>query len=255
MSEVGAGVTDLVLGAVLVGCAAWMRRTPGVHRYWALVWWSAGAGAFAGAAHHLLFSGSPRAADLSWVVVGVLVAVALSYLLAATATATLDERWARVVIRVRVAGLLAYAAWMVIVGIGRTAPLVLCESVTMAAIVGLWCYGWYAGRPEAGRVLVAIAVLALSAVPFALPAGSSRPRSAWTRARFSTWPRSPACCCSPGWSSTPRAPLRARAPGRRQSPGGRCLVCVKATGAGIASPLGSTGRRRPKASTRFGSTA
>ena len=170
MSEVGAGVTDLVLGAVLVGCAAWMRRTPGVHRYWALVWWSAGAGAFAGAAHHLLFSGSPRAADLSWVVVGVLVAVALSYLLAATATATLDERWARVVIRVRVAGLLAYAAWMVVIGIGRTGPLVLCESVTMAANVGLWCYGWYAGRPEAGRVLVAMAVLALSAVPFALPA-------------------------------------------------------------------------------------
>jgi hypothetical protein len=85
--------------------------------------------------------------------------------------ATLDERLARVVIRVRIAGLLAYAAWMGFVGIGRTAPLVLCESVTMAAIVGLWCYGRYAGRPEAGRVLVAIAVLSLSAVFFALPAG------------------------------------------------------------------------------------
>lgn len=171
MSEVGAGVTDLVLGTVLVGCAAWLRRIPGVHRYWALIWWSAGAAAFAGAAHHLVFSSSPRAADLSWVVVGVLVAVALSYLLAATATATLDERWARVVIRVRVAGLLAYAAWMAIAGIGRTAPLVLSESLTMAAIVGLWCYGWYAGRPEAGRMLVTIGVLALSAVFFVLPAG------------------------------------------------------------------------------------
>jgi len=170
MSEVGPGVTDLVLGAVLVGCAGRLRRTPGVHRYWALMLWSAGAGAFAGAAHHLVFSGSPRAADLSWVVVGVLVAVALSYLLAATATATLDPRWARVVIRARVAGLLVYVAWMAIAGIGRTAPLVLSESVTMAAIVGLWCYGRYAGRPEAGRVLVAMAVLALSAVFFVLPA-------------------------------------------------------------------------------------
>ena len=103
--------------------------------------------------------------------VGVLVAVALSYLLAATATATLDARWARVVIRARVAGLLAYVAWMAIAGIGRTAPLVLGESVTMATIVGLWCYGRYAGRPEAGRVLVAMAVLALSAVFFVLPAG------------------------------------------------------------------------------------
>jgi hypothetical protein len=171
MSEVGAGVTDLVLGAVLVGCAGWLRRTPGVHRYWALMWWSAGAGALAGAAHHLVFSHSRLASDLSWVVVGVLVAVALSYLLAATATATLDERWARAVIRVRVAGLLAYAAWMAIAGIGRTAPLVLSESVTMAAIVGLWCYGLYVRRPEAGRVLIALAVLALSAVFFVLPAG------------------------------------------------------------------------------------
>jgi hypothetical protein len=59
---------------------------------------------------------------------------------------------------------------MGIVGIGRTAPLVLCESVTMATIVGLWCYGWYVGHPEAGRMLVAIAVLAVSAVFFVLPA-------------------------------------------------------------------------------------
>ena len=99
MSEVGAGVTDLVLGTALVGCAARLRWTPGVHRYWALIWWSAGAAAFAGAAHHLVFSHSARAADLSWVAVGVLVAVALSYLLAATATATLDERWAVLVVR------------------------------------------------------------------------------------------------------------------------------------------------------------
>lgn len=171
MSEVAAGVTDLVLGAVLVGCAARLRRAAGVHRYWALMWWSAGAGAFAGAAHHLVFSGSQRAADLSWVLVGVLVAVALSYLLAATATANLEQRLAGAVIRVRVFGLLAYAAWMGIAGIGRTTPLVLSESLTMAAIVGLWCYGLYTGRRQAGRVLVALGVLALSAVFFVLPAG------------------------------------------------------------------------------------
>jgi hypothetical protein len=172
VSEVGAGVTDLVLGAVLVVCASRLRRAPEVHRYWALMWWSAGAGAFAGAAHHLVFSGSPLASDLSWVLVGVLVAVALSYLLAATATANLEERLAGAVIRVRVVGLLAYAAWMGIVGIGRTTPLVLCESATMATIVGLWCYGLYAGRRQARRVLVAFAMLALSAVFFVLPAGA-----------------------------------------------------------------------------------
>ena len=171
MNEVGAGVTDLVLGAVLVSCASRLRRAPGVHRYWALIWWSAGAAAFAGAAHHLVFSSSRRAADLSWVVVGVLVAVALSYLLAATATENLEQRLAGAVIRVRVVGLLAYAAWMGIAGIGRTTPLVLSESLTMTAIIGLWCYGLYAGHRQAGRVLVALGVLALSAVFFVLPAG------------------------------------------------------------------------------------
>ena len=171
MNEVGAGVTDLVLGAVLVACASRLRRTPGVHRYWALMWWSAGAAALAGAAHHLVFSHSARASDLSWVLVGVLVAVALSYLLAATATQTLEPRLAGTVIRIRVLGLLAYATWMAIAGIGRTAPLVLSESLTMAAIVGLWCYALYAGHRLAGRVLVALGVLALSAVFFVLPAG------------------------------------------------------------------------------------
>ena len=169
MSEVGAGVTDLVLGVVLFGCAAWLRRTQGVHRYWALTWWSAGAAAFAGTAHHLVFNHSRRASDLSWVAVGVLIAVAISYLLAATAVVILDERLARVVIRARIAGLLAYAAVMGLVGIGRTEPLVLSESVTMAAIVGLWCYAWVTGRPGAGRVVAAISVLALSAVFFLFP--------------------------------------------------------------------------------------
>jgi hypothetical protein len=171
VSEVGAGVTDVVLGAVLVGCAGWLQRTPGVHRYWALMMWSAGAGAAAGAAHHLLFAGSKRASDLSWVVVGVLVAVAISYLLAASATEILDDRLARLVIRLRVAGLIAYVVVMAVVGIGRTAPLVFSESATMTAIVGLWCYALYAGRPGAARILVAMAVCAASAVVFVIPAG------------------------------------------------------------------------------------
>jgi hypothetical protein len=105
-------------------------------------------------------------------VVGVLVAIAISYLLAGTATVILDERLARWVIRARIGGLIAYAVVMVVVGIGRTGPLVLSESVTMAAVVGLWCYALWTGRPGAGRMLVVIAVLAASAVFFAFPAGT-----------------------------------------------------------------------------------
>jgi hypothetical protein len=171
VGEVAAGVTDLVLGAVLVGCAGWLTRTPGVHRYWALMFWSAGAGALTGAVHHLLFEESQLASDLSWIVVGVLVAVAISYMLAATATEILERRLARLFINLRIAGLLAYGVGLAAVGIGsRTTPLVVGESVTMAAIVGLWAYARYVRRPAAGRMLVAIAVCALPAIFFAFPA-------------------------------------------------------------------------------------
>jgi hypothetical protein len=172
VSEVGAGVTDVVLGAVLLWCAARLQRTAGVHRYWALMLWSAGAAAVAGAAHHLVFHGSRRASDLSWVVVGVLLATAISYFLAASATELLDRRLARWFIRLRIAGLVAYLVVIAVLGIGRTKPLLLSEAVTMAAVVGIWVYAVRAGRPGAARMLAAIAVCALSAVVFALPSGA-----------------------------------------------------------------------------------
>lgn len=172
MQEVAAGVTDIVLGAVLVGCAWRLQRTAGVHRYWALMLWSAGAAALAGAAHHLLFHGTRRASDLSWVAVGVLVAVAISYMLAASAAELFGRRLARLVIGLRVGGLLAYLVVITTTDVGRTGPLLLSESVTMTAIVGLWLYALHVRHPGAGQMLAAIAVCALSAVFFAFPAGT-----------------------------------------------------------------------------------
>jgi hypothetical protein len=172
VNEVAAGVTDLLLGAVLVGCAGRLQRTAGVHRYWAVMLWSAAAAAVAGAAHHLLFHGTRRASDLSWVVVGVLVAVAISYMLAASAAVLFGRRLARIVIGLRVGGLLAYLVVIATTDVGRTGPLLLSESVTMTAIVGVWFYALRVRHPGAGQMLAAIAVCALSAVFFAFPAGT-----------------------------------------------------------------------------------
>lgn len=172
MEEVAAGVTDVVLGAVLVGCAGRLQRTAGVHRYWTLMLWSAGAAALAGAAHHLLFHGTRRASDLSWVAVGVLVALAISYMLAASAAELFGRRLARLVIGLRVGGLLAYLVVITTTDVGRTGPLLLSESVTMTAVVGVWLYALKVQHPGAGQMLAAIAVCALSAVFFAFPAGT-----------------------------------------------------------------------------------
>jgi hypothetical protein len=172
VGDVAAGVTDLVLGAALVVCAGRLQRTAGVHRYWALMLWSAAAAALAGTAHHLLFHGTRRASDLSWIAVGVLVAIAISYMLAASAAELFGRRLGRIVIGLRVGGLLAYLTVITTTDVGRTGPLLLSESVTMTAIVGVWFYALYVRHPGAGEMLVAIAVCALSAVFFAFPAGT-----------------------------------------------------------------------------------
>jgi uncharacterized protein DUF6962 len=174
MGEVAAGVTDLLLGAVLVVCAGRLRMA-GAHRYWVSMFWSAGAGALVGAAHHLLFEDSKTASNASWIAVGVLIAVAISYMLAATATELLDRRRARLFINLRIAGLAAYLVGLAAAGVNsRTTPLVIGESLTMAAIVGLWLYALRVGHPGAVRMIVAIVVLALPALFFAFPQDSLR---------------------------------------------------------------------------------
>jgi hypothetical protein len=169
VGETAAGLTDLLLGTVLAGCAWKAWTVPGLHRYWAMTLWAAAAGAYAGVAHHLIFAGSRRASDLSWVLVGLLVALAISYLLAATAAELVNERMARLFLRIRFAGLAAYIIVLSTVGIGRTLPLVLSESVTMTSIVALWCYGLAVGYPRAPRMVVAIAGCGLSAATMAIP--------------------------------------------------------------------------------------
>jgi hypothetical protein len=174
--ELAAGVTDILLGAVLVWCGLRLRANDGVRRYWVLMFWTAGAGAFAGVVHHLVFYGSKRASDLSWVVVGVLVAIAISYLLAASAYEVVDPRLARLFVSLRVGGLVAYLIVITTLGVGRTLPLVLSESVTMASIVALWVYGLHIGHPRAARILLAMGVCGLSAAAMAVHAGLD-PRS------------------------------------------------------------------------------
>jgi hypothetical protein len=164
-----AGVIDLLFGAVLVYCAVRAQSSPGVHRYWWLGFWVAAASAFAGAAHHLVFKGSRQAAELSWVVVGVLVALAISYLLAASALELFGPRAVRIAIGLRCLGLGAYLVAAAF-GLGGTQWLLLCESLTMASVVGLWIYAVAVNYPGGGRMLIAIVANALPTLAFVLPA-------------------------------------------------------------------------------------
>jgi hypothetical protein len=114
-----------------------------------------------------------RASDLSWSLTGVLVAVAISLFLAASATELLDRRLARLVVGL-VTLILAGYVLAAGLGAGGTRSLVVSESVTMAAIVGLWARAAYAGRPGGGLLLLGIVLSAASAVFYAVPAGTLR---------------------------------------------------------------------------------
>jgi hypothetical protein len=163
VQDVAAGSTDLVLAAVLLGCAEVLRRAAGLRRSWSVAFAAFGAAAAVGAAHHLVLGEAPA----NWLLTTVLVALAISALLAASAGEVVEGPVARALLALRVAGLGAYALSVALGGIGGTLPLVLCESVTMLAVVGLWAYAARAGHPAALRVLVAIAACAAPSVFYA----------------------------------------------------------------------------------------
>ncbi|MQA88221.1 MAG: hypothetical protein GEV03_27275 [Streptosporangiales bacterium] len=169
MGNLAYTVTDLILGLAVVTCAVRLLTVPAVHRYWHMTFWFAGAGAFAGAAHHGLFN-----TGASWIAVGVLVVIAISYYLIASAREVLSRRWTRIVAVIRGVGVAAYGA-AVAVGESGLLPLLLCESLTMASILGLWLYAGHVGHPMAVPMAVAISVNALAGVVFALPASLTTP--------------------------------------------------------------------------------
>src|SRR5262245_63412068 len=84
LSEPASSLTDLALGVVTIALALRLQRTPGVHRYWRLTFWWAGAAALAGAVHHGVVTYSDTWAGPSWAVISTMVVVTVSYLLAAT---------------------------------------------------------------------------------------------------------------------------------------------------------------------------
>ncbi|GAB2762115.1 hypothetical protein GCM10027174_43410 [Salinifilum aidingensis] len=156
-------ITDLLLGSTILACAGLLLRVPALDRAWHLTFWFAGASALAGALHHGLFH-----AEASWTAVGVLIVIALSYLLAASSRQVLGRRGTRIVLGVRTAGLLAYAV-AIAAGEADLAVLLVAESLTMASILALWIHAAHQRHPMARSMIVAIGANGLAGIVFALP--------------------------------------------------------------------------------------
>jgi hypothetical protein len=155
LAQPAQSLTDLALGIVVVTLAVHLRRVPAVHRHWLASFWWAGIAALAGAVHHAVLVRWARPAEISWTIISVLVVVAVSYLLAATVLEVLGPGRARMFWLLRSIGLVAYLGAAVSGHAGVTAML-MCESLTMLSVLGLW--GWAAlhDHPLARPVLVAV---------------------------------------------------------------------------------------------------
>ncbi|HEX2504145.1 MAG TPA: hypothetical protein VHK00_09380 [Miltoncostaeaceae bacterium] len=168
LSEPALSLTDLALGLVVIALAVRLQGTPGVHRYWRLTFWWAGAAALAGAVHHGVVTYSDTWSGPSWAVISMMVVVAVSYLLAASVVEVLGPGRGRVFWVLRSAGLVAYAG-LAIAGYAGVNSILACEGVTMLAILWLWGRALREGHPLALPVIVAILASGAAAGVRALP--------------------------------------------------------------------------------------
>lgn len=172
LSEPAASLTDLALGVVIVALAIRLERRRDVHRYWRLTFWWAGAAALAGALHHGLVTYSGTWRGVSWGVISTMVVVTVSYLLAASVHEVLGPGRARVFWVLRTGSLVAYIA-LALSGRAGIGSILLCEGVTMLAVLALWGIAAHRRHPLAGPVILAVLASGVAGAVRAAPEGVS----------------------------------------------------------------------------------
>ncbi|MGD9694327.1 MAG: hypothetical protein AB7V42_01545 [Thermoleophilia bacterium] len=161
-------LTDLVLGLVVTGLAIRLGRYPGIHRHWRRTFWWTGIAALLGAVHHGVVTHSDTWAQPSWAVISMMVVIAVSYLLAATVHEVLGPGRGRVFWLLRSVSLVAYAA-LALTGHAGVNSILLCEGLTMIAVLVLWGTALRERHPLAPAVTCALAASAAAAAARAIP--------------------------------------------------------------------------------------
>ena len=168
LSEPASSLTDLLLGVVVLLLALDLRRRPGVHRYWLLTFYWIAAAALSGAVHHGVVTYSDRWSGPSWARISGMVVLAVSYLLAATVVEVLGPGQGRIFWILRSVGLIAYAV-LALTGHAGIEAILLCEGLTMAAVLGLWVLAIRRRNPLAWPVALALVASMIAATARAMP--------------------------------------------------------------------------------------
>ena len=160
--EPARSLTDFALGILALIAAVWLsaRETGNPHWRWFFAW--IGIVALWGGFHHGFIVGHETAAKISWSAISLMVAIAISYLLAASVNSVLGKGRGRPLLIVRAVSLAVFFS-LVVSGNASITTLLLTEGLTMAIVLALWVHAWQKEQPGVSLVLAAIIFSMLAA--------------------------------------------------------------------------------------------
>jgi hypothetical protein len=163
-------VTDAVLGIVALLAALGLGGQSKTYARWRWAFVFIGLAALLGAVHHGFLEDTPSIARHTWAAITILVAVSISFVLAATISTVLGEGRGQALMVVRSVSL---GVFIVLALLGETAvsTLVITEGGTMLIILGLWAMAMSRREPGVLLIVAAMVVSAAGGVVRNLPVG------------------------------------------------------------------------------------
>ncbi|MCH8296764.1 MAG: hypothetical protein IH873_01725 [Chloroflexi bacterium] len=160
--EPASSLTDFALGILALMAAGRLssRVTADSNWRWFFAW--IGIAGLWGGFHHGFIIGHETLAAISWSAIILLVAVAISYLLAASVNSVLGKGRGHPLLVVRFISLAVFSL-LVVSGNATVITLILTEGLAMALVIALWVHAWQKEQPGVGLVLAAIMVSMLAA--------------------------------------------------------------------------------------------
>ena len=160
--EPASSLTDFALGILALFAATRLssKETTDSLWRWFFVW--IGIAGLWGGIHHGFIASHGTAAAVSWSAISLLVAVAISYLLAASVASVLGKGRGQPLLIVRAVSLSVFF-YLVLSGNATITTLLLTEGLAMAIVVGLWVHAWQKDQPGGSLVLAAIGLSVLAA--------------------------------------------------------------------------------------------
>lgn len=160
--EPASSLSDFALGALALFAVARLSKTKTADPNWRWFFAWIGIAGLWGGVHHGFIAGHETASAISWSAISLFVAVAISYVLAASVHSVLGKGRGQPLLIVRAISLVVFFA-LVVSGNATITTLLLTEGLAMSIVVSLWVRAWQENQPGGGLVLAAIFLSLLAA--------------------------------------------------------------------------------------------